>query len=416
MTNQPNVRDVRESLDRAFRFGQTLGLATYDPFDTKGCKLGLWLYKDDDAWRKVLRKGFNGLDLLFPIGLRKVLRLPKKPSHGGVARWAQANLVYGQLSGESRYRARAWELLEWLGDRAAKAKVGKGWALPFDWQAFVVVPAGTPIGHTTMGVVNAFLDGAAAGGPGWIWKEVENGCEFLAGGLKRTERSSGSVALSYTPLDSSQVINTNAEIAAVLARVGRLRDRSDWRGLARQVTAFVLETQNEDGSWFYSAPDAGEGRQVVDHYHTGMILTALMELAESFASEELEEPVIEALTKGLKFHLDHHFEESGCPKMRPEAVFPIDSYSAGESLTTLVRTSTCQVIPAELRRRSRERLDSLVSYVMSPAMMDSDGCFVYRIWGRRRMRLESLRWAQALICQGLGEYLLLREGESGTGT
>ncbi len=403
---------VRESLDLAFRFAQSQGLATYDPFDTKGCRLGLWLYKSDNGFRRILRKGFNGLDLLFPLGLRKVLRLPKKPSHGGVGRWAQANIAFGKLTGESRYRARAWELLEWLGDRAAKSEHGKGWALPFDWQAFVMVPAGTPIGHTTMGVINAMIDGVESGGADWIWNEIEEGCTFLAEGLNLTTRESGAISLSYTPLDTSQVINTNAEIAAVLAKVGLRRNRPEWVDLSRKIARFVLETQNVDSSWCYSAPDAGEGRQVIDHYHTGMILTALLDLEESFAEEELGQRLRGALNDGLKFHLDHHFEINGCPRMRPDALFPIDSYSAGESLLLLSRICKSAVIEPENRQRSRETLEKLAGFVTSPVMMFKDGCFIYRIWGMRKMRLESLRWAQGLICHGLIEYLLLVGGES----
>lgn len=406
MPNAKSAAQLRESLDLAFRFGQKIGIATYDPFDTKGSKLGMWLYATETGPRRILRKAYNAADLLAPLTLRKLLRLPKKPSHGGVARWAQANLAYARLTQETRYKARAFELLEWLSDHPADAPVGKGWGLPFDWQAFVAVPANTAIGHTTMSVLNAMLDGLAQDAPRQFLKDLDQGAHFLAAGLNQTTRSSGSIALSYTPLDSSQVINTNAEIAALLAKTARILNQPGHLQLAEKLALFTVETQNPDHSWFYSAPDAGEGRQVVDHYHTGMILTALMDLTLEITTPELHQKLTHSLNNGLAFHLLHHFDKEGCPKMRPDTPYPIDSYSAGESLLTLTHVLTHPHIKPELKTEAKTTLANLASYVTSSKMMAPDGCFVYRIWPQKTMRLESLRWAQALVCHGLAEYLL----------
>lgn len=395
-------------MDLAFGYAESLGIATYDPFDTKGCSLGMWAYGSGAPYRVLVRKVFNGLDLLFPIGLRKVLRLPKVPSHGGVARWAQANVAYGRLKGDSSYFDRAVELVEWLRDHPGTAPVGKGWGLPFDWQAFVVVPANSAIGHTTMSVVNALLEVREVAPQDWMEGELREACRFLAEGLNQTVRESGAVALSYTPLDHSQVMNTNAEIAAVLARLGREFGEDEWVDLAAKVTRFVLETQNEDASWYYSAPDAGEGRQVVDHYHTGMILTALMELDDEGIERD---GVREAMNRGLEFHVREHFDGEGCPKMRPHTAYPIDSYSGGESLVMLSLACQHEGVREDLRVTSRETLDRLASY-MTGRMMEKDGCFLYRIWPQKAMRLESLRWAQALVCQGLAMFCELRQSEA----
>jgi hypothetical protein len=343
-----------------------------------------------------------GIDLFAPLALRRAMRLPKKPSAGGVSRFAQAQLERHRLTGDPASLARARELTAWLSEHPGRAPVGKGWGLPFDWQAFVATPADTAIGHTTMNAVNAFLDLADLTGDEQARSEAEAGCEFLTKGLIQTLRPSGAVALSYTPLDKSQVCNTNAEIAAVLVRAGRLEDQE----LAWRVADFVLEAQNADGSWFYSAPDAGEGRLVVDHYHTGMILCALVELAE----HRPEHPgLVQSLDRALRFHLDGHFDPDGCPRMRPHARYPIDAYSAGQSLMALTACLESPHVDERLKARCADTLDRLLEYAVT-RMMARDGCFYYRKWKLSTMRLESLRCAQSLLCHALA--LVARTGRA----
>lgn len=390
--------DARAVLERAYAHARAHGLATWDPFDVKGSPVSLWTYRS--RFGSPVRKALHAADLLAPVALRRAMRLRPVPSAGGVARWLQASLAMARLrrqegSPDDTELEEARAAMQWLEADARTGPEGTGWGLPFDWQAFVVVPANSPIGHTTMGVLTALLDSQVAGlnpDPSL----VREGGDFLAHGLNQTVRASGSVALSYTSLDKSQVINTNAEIAAVLQRLGRPEDQA----LVARLVSFVLECQNPDGSWYYSAPDAGEGRQVVDHYHTGMILTALMELAPAHPD------VAPSLAHGLRFHLENHFEPSGCPKMRPHTRWPVDAYSAGESVLTLLRAAECDHLDAGLQGEAREFCGRLVGFV-AREMASPGGGFFYRQWPLATMRLDSLRWANALLCQGLAEFCLV---------
>lgn len=389
------VGGTRATLEDSYRFTREQGLATWDPFDVKGCPLSLWTYRS--AFGTPVRKALNLADLLAPQLLRKSLGLRRVPSAGGVARWLQASLSMARLRRAEGVEPNAEEFevrtaLEWLAGNARPGPAGAGWGLPFDWQAFVVVPAGTPIGHTTMAVLNALLDAQEAG------YEVEpslidQGAEFLASGLNQKVRASGSVALSYTALDHSQVVNTNAEIAAVLFRLGHRLE------LATKVVEFVLETQNPDGSWFYSAPDAGEGRQVVDNYHTGMILDALMDLVPKLPA------VHGVLARGWRFHLDNHFEAEGCPKMRPHTRWPVDAYSAGQSVLALLKAERCASLDEGTRAECAEVRQRLTAFIVREAAYPGGG-FFYRQWPLATMRLDSLRWANALLCQALAEDCL----------
>jgi hypothetical protein len=379
---------AREVLDRGYALCRGRGVATWDPFDIKGSRLALWTFAGPG--RVPVRKALYAADLLAPKLARRLLGLRPTPSDGGVAHWLQAVLAYARLTGSEPEGA--GELAGWLEAAARPGPQGHGWGLPFDWQAFVVVPAGTPIGHTTMSVLNALLDAREAGVE-VADATIQGGLDFLVRGLNLTERPSGTAALSYTALDRSQVVNTNAEIAALLLRAGRPGDRA----LAERLLGFVAEAQNEDGSWFYSAPDAGEGRQVVDNYHTAMILLALGQAV-------LELPSLAAsLERGWAFHLANHFDADGRPRMRPHTPWPVDAYSAGESLLALVNAAGSEHLEPRLREECRRMAGLLVTYIVRN-LAYPDGGFVYRVWRWKRMRLDSLRWADALMCEALAEY------------
>lgn len=319
--------------------------------------------------------------------------ISKKPSAGGVARWAQANLSRHRSTGSPEALERAKELLQWLLAHPGKAAEGKGWGVPFVWQTyFGTVPADTAVAHTTQSAGHAFLDLHDLTGEPWALEAAHDCAHFLTTCLNPTERPDGSVALSYTPLDHSQVINTCAEVAGFLHRCARPVDQP----FAQKIAAFVCATQSEDGSWPYSAPDSVTGPNPVDHYHTGMVLSGLQEL--------LGDPkCLTAAETGLAFHLDRHFESNGCPRMRPTALLPIDSYSAGESLVVLTSYAKEPRISPELRHRCSETLYRLADYTVKH-LGDGKGRFIYRRYAKRTMWLDSLRWSQAILSQGLTEY------------
>lgn len=170
--------------------------------------------------------------------------------------------------------------------------------------------------------------------------------------------------------------------------------------LVKRIADFVCLTQQDDGSWPYSAPDSVTGSNPVDHYHTGMVLSGLQELLGDSMCHAAAE-------KGLTFHLDKHFEADGCPRMRPTTQYPVDSYSAGESLVVLTSYALDDRISAELRQRCKDTLARLADYAVK-LMSDGNGRYYYRRYANRTMWLDSLRWSQAILTQGLTEYAFSR--------
>ena len=97
------------------------------------------------------------------------------------------------------------------------------------------------------------------------------------------------VRITLNPMSPGGVINASAYRAFLLTRAAA-------GFLARKITIevadrnlnFVIESQNADGSWYYSTD--GE-RDFVDHFHTCFVLKALAK--------------IEALTGNQRVHQGH---------------------------------------------------------------------------------------------------------------
>ena len=178
---------VKDRLDLSVRFTETLGLETYDPFDIKSTALAVWTYKKKSFFRKLVRSALYGTELFFPIPLRRAMRVPKRESSGGTARWAQANLALYRLTGEDRYLERGRELLDRLVKNPGTSKAGTGWGVPFVWQAyFETVPAYTAVSHTSQSCGNALLDLHDLTGEAWAIEAAERCAEFFTQGLNQT--------------------------------------------------------------------------------------------------------------------------------------------------------------------------------------------------------------------------------------
>lgn len=392
------------ALARSMAYAASLGLATFDPFDTKGSSTIVWTFEKATPLRKAVRSAVYAVELLAPFTLRRMMGIPKKITAGGVGRLAQAHMARYRISADGKDLTAAEDLLKWLLEHPGQAPKGLGWGVPFEWSTyFGDVPANTAVSHTTQACGHAFLDFHDLTGQSWAIDAAHSCCSFVAESLNQTIRASGAVALSYTPSDSSQVVNISAEGAAFLLRAGRPADQP----LVWKLGQFVAECQADDGSFPYSAPGSVDGANPIDHYHTGMVLSGLNALSS--------DPKIQAsLERGLSFHLHQHFLENGCPRMRPSATYPVDSYSAGESILVLTSILRSQSVNPALLQESKSTLDKLVAFTLDN-LAYPDGGFVYRQFKGKKLRLNSLRWSQALLCHALAEYVRLKHDASDEG-
>ena len=83
-------------------------------------------------------------------------------------------------------------------------------------------------------------------------------------------------APARTPhLTTGGVVNASAYRAAMLTSASRVFDSEEYWEIAERNLWFVLESQNDDGSWPYAKDGV---RNFVDHFHTCFVMKALAKI------------------------------------------------------------------------------------------------------------------------------------------
>ena len=77
--------------------------------------------------------------------------------------------------------------------------------------------------------------------------------------------------------------------------------------MAERNLNFVLQSQQPNGSWYYSID--GE-RDFVDHFHTCFVLKALAKIEQLTGHKGC----LEAIEKGVAYYVKNLFDEKGLPK------------------------------------------------------------------------------------------------------
>lgn len=390
---------------RALNFAERRGILTYDPGDFKGTSLLIWTFKNPTLLKRMIRSGVYCIAFVFPNMIRKVLKVTPMATPHGIAALSMVYSNLARIYTKEAYALRAQMLLKYLADIHAEANEGIAWGLPFAWYSSTLLPPNIGNSHTTVWGGNAFLDYFYLTNDKWSLNYAINAGIFLTKCLNVLERPSGSVALSYTHLDHNQVINTNADIASFILKVSKASKLTHFYDLARRITTFVLETQNNDGSWYYFAPDAYNRVSVIDGYHTGMVLKALMEIDLNLAEEDsLRTECRKAIIRGLQYYIKNLITREGIAKFQANRTFPIDIYAYAQAVLTLTTAANYCGLEPSMKFILVETLHKVVDSAIS-LMFNPSGSFKYRKYKIGSINLYSLRWAQSVMCLALTHYI-----------
>ena len=308
------------------------------------------------------------------------------------AHYAMGFALLANLSGERRYYDRAVHFLEVLESTRCPGYRRHGWGYPLDWVTRTgVMPAGIPLITTTPYVYEAFayvygLDGKQH------WLDVM-ACtaEHAARDFPERQLSNDAATVGYNPMDKKGgVVNASAYRAFLLTSAARQFARDDYREIAERNVNFVLQSQQENGSWFYAVD--GE-RDFVDHFHTCFILKSLAKI-EQLTDHEGCRAAIEA---GVQYYVANLFDQDGLPK----------PFSRAPRLTVyrqeLYDYAECINLGALLRGRFKaldERMNATLADLFA-CWQKPDGSFRSR---RLRLGWDNVpmhRWAQAQLFRSL---------------
>lgn len=318
------------------------------------------------------------------------MRLPIADAH-----FAMGFARLHEATGERCYLERAVHFLNVLEETRCPAYANHGWGYPFDWQTQGgILAAGTPLITTTPYCYDAFdavhrIDGDPK------WRAVmRSTAEHALHDYVDHETRPGAASCTYTPHGGQFVVNASAYRAALLLQAYETFGDERYRKAAERNLAFVLDSQNGDGSWPYAMDGK---RNFTDHFHTCFVLKGLAK-----AERITQDPALtRAIERGVAYYVEQLFDEDGLPKpfsRRPRlTVYRRELYDCAECLNL-----------GFLLRSRFPQLDRVVDRTLDDILQNwvqRNGAFRSRelLFGWDNVPMH--RWGQSEMFRSLAQWL-----------
>jgi uncharacterized protein YyaL (SSP411 family) len=319
------------------------------------------------------------------------------------AHYAMGFAFLSQAFGEEQYYRRAVHFLEILKETRSLDYDNYCWGYPFHWETRGgTMHAGTPLITTAPYVYEAFMQVYQIDKDRKWLDIMQSIAEHVLYDYDDVTTSKDASSCSYKPKDiqSCGVINASAYRAFLLTKAAADFSEEKYRQVAKRNLAFVIESQNADGSWYYSTD--GE-RDFVDHFHTCFVLKALAKIEALTGNKDCTE----AIERGVDYYVKNLFDEQGLPKpfsRRPRlTVYRRELYDYAECINLAV-----------LLKGRFPVLDQILSNVIDlRGWRKPDGSFRSRQlllgWDNTPMH----RWAQSQLFRSLC-FLLYKSAAAST--
>lgn len=397
------TEEMAEAIAAFERWLERNGPLSFDPYDLWGTGYGL------KARRLYYDKHVMGLPMIAPLLLSEILtpslrRLFVEPERFATSD-AQLVLAFVNLyrsSGDDRYLNKARRLAEEIRAYAIPGYSGLCWGYPFDWQNQRGMWAkDVPYITCTPYCYEAFAALFDVTSEETFAEVARSIAKFVFTDLRDTETAADAAAASYSPKDDSLVVNASAYRAWVLFDAAERFGNEEYLTKAERNLAFILQSQRDDGSWFYAMDEHGK---FIDHFHTCFVLKNLVKINRMLGRAEVQS----AIENGYRFYARALFDAEGLPKsfaIKPRTgIVRLEMYDFAEAITlgTLLRNE----IPEAYEHAQR------LADVLCHEYQLRDGHFVTRVYrGGVRHTFPFLRWPQAQLFLALTNLFVAAESE-----
>jgi hypothetical protein len=313
------------------------------------------------------------------------------------AHYAMGFAFLSQILGEEPHQKRAVHFLEVLRETRCPGFDHYAWGYPFNWETRNgTLKEGTPMITSVPYVYEAFrqvyqLDG----NPQWL-EIMQSIAQHALEDYQDFEFSPSASTCCYCPgpENSSGVINASAYRAYLLTQAALDFSEQKYQKAAERNLNFVIESQNPNGSWYYSTDNV---RDFVDHFHTCFVLKALAKIEQLTGSA----PTRRAIERGVGYYVKNLFDSNGLPKpfSKPPrlTVYRRELYDIAECINVAVLLQG--------RFPDLDRILALVLNDLLQRWQKSDGSFRAREllvgWDNVPMH----RWAQSQVFRSLCFFL-----------
>lgn len=377
--------ELRESLLKLEKWIVGNDYSAYDTFDGLSSPLAPVLTLNHPFLRRVWQQAIRR----FPLNLRPLLGI--KPSQGSKAMgfFAQGYLRLYQATGETEYRNKMRQCLDWLVAHRCPEFEGYAWGNHFDYESRGGrIPKGTSTVVWTSLIGHAFLDAYDAFSEEQDLRVARGVAEFITNELGWID-TGPDICLNYIPANEGKpakgeygIHNSNVLGAGLLARVHSHRPNPRYVEIAGKAVAFTVRDQLPNGAWYYGNHPRWHW---VDSFHTGYNLEAIDHYTRGAGDAQFQA----ALEKGYRFFINTFFGEDGTPRYYDYKTRPLDIQCASQGIQTLVnlRTLNERSVPTALK----------VAHWTIANMQDQSGYFYYRKYPLITNKTATLHWGQATM-------------------
>ena len=383
--------DFQQIYDQLFNYCENENFAGFDPFDGLNSKIfqatPLKHFTIPRlAWLQMVKRS--------PTNLRPALKIEKGINSKGIALFALAELSRFRATNNNNHAENSKELLNILSEQKyelSKSKTAFGYN--FDWQSRAFyAPKGTPTIVPTAFAAFAFLDAFEIFKNEKYLQISEEICRFITEDLNRPFENETEICFSYTPIDKSVIFNASLLAGEVLANVGKLTNKDEYLNLAEKSANFVINKQNENGSWAYGSKLR---HAWIDNFHTAYILLSLFRLQKIIP--KLKDKAESSIKSGIDFWLNNFFLEDGTPKYFDKQTFPIDIHSASAAIVALCELN-------EFDNRCLPQAEKVADWT-AKNLRDESGFFYYQKTKSHTIKTSFIRWANAWTAFALAKLL-----------
>ncbi len=380
-----NATAISQSLNLLREYIENENYRGFDPYDALNSPVfQLPLFQSN----KLLRFGIQQLVKRSPFNIRPLLNIKKglNPVTLGLCIQGYTALGVCGYEKETVVHEKCNILLSELEKLVSKEFHGACWGYNFPWEARnATIPAYQPTIVATGIITNALFLYYKFSGNKKSFDLCRSACDFVLNDLNVQDQPDGSLCLSYSPSDNTQVYNANMKGVRLLAQVYSVTKEQMLLDTAEKVTHFVMKNQQNNGSWYYSASPKGKW---IDNYHTGYILDCLDEYRNCSGDGRWNEQI----QKGFDFYFTNLFEADGTPKFFHNKRYPLDCTSASQAILTLCRF--------------RQRASAMrTANITIKHMQSESGYFYFRKYRYFTERHSFMRWSNAWMFAALSTLI-----------
>jgi rhamnogalacturonyl hydrolase YesR len=370
-------------------FCEQKDFAGWDPYDGLNSKLfqHLPLVRNSRwcrlAWIQFFKKS--------PINFRRIAGVPEEHNAKGLGLFLTGYSHLYQADPRPEYKQKIVYLADKILKIHSKGYSGYCWGYNFDWQARAFFqPKWTPTVVATSFVADGLMTAYdIVNEQRWLDAAVSS-TKFVLHDLNRSYDDNGNFALSYSPLDKTQVFNASLLGGRLLSRVASYTGEDSLQNEARKVMQYVCDNQRPDGSWAYGTLPF---HNWVDNFHTGFNLECLYQYGK-YSGDNSFQPFVE---RGLQFYLENFFTEDGIPKYFDNKLYPVDIHSPAQLVATLYKLDRID--------EHRPLVEKVIQWTFDN-MQSGKGYFFYQKKRFISSRICYMRWAQAWMFYALAYYLI----------